>query len=200
MESLWAGLTTLRKLCLARLHPDSDSPLADSFWAPLTLDKAKREDRQATEEIEIYSLLVVVAEAEHSGYAPGDNNWFRDWLLRLRWGNDIESATLQRMQAYEKHNDGERRRMFASFLEQALPEATKTPLIIYRIYPCAVRIATAIAFDDNLRAQEIRSEQMSYLPVIGDCHQCHGRLLENGEVCPECGNPLWKIDWLCATE
>ena len=32
VESLWAGLTTLRKLCLARLHPDSDSPLADSFW------------------------------------------------------------------------------------------------------------------------------------------------------------------------
>lgn len=125
VESLWAGLDTLRKLFLARLHQDSDSPLTDSFWAPLTLDKAKREYRQATEEIEIYSLIVVIAEAEHSGYANGNLAWFRDWLLRLLWGEDMDPATLQRMQAYEKHSDGERRRMFASFLEQALPRPLK---------------------------------------------------------------------------
>jgi hypothetical protein len=198
---LWFGLITLRKLFLARLQRGIESPSGtDSIWAPLTFVEAKREFRHATEEIDIYSLLVVVAEAEHSGYANGDMDWFRDWLLRLRWGVEIESATWERLQAYETRSDGERRRMFASFLEQALPEATTTPLVIYRLYPRAVRIATALAFGDVLRAREVRSEQMSYLPVIGDCHQCHGLPLENGEICPECGNPLWKISWLCVTE
>jgi len=199
--SLWTGLNTLRKLFLARLHQEIESHFGvDSVWAPLRLLEAKREFRRAAEEIEIYTLIVVVAETEHSGYTNGEIDWFRDWLLRLRWGDEIKRATLERMQSYEKHSDGERRRMFASFLEQAIAEATKAPLIIYRLYPRAVRIATALAFEDTMRAREVRSEQMSYLPVIGDCHQCHGRLLENGEICPDCGNPLWKTDWLCATE
>ena len=167
---------------------------------PLTATEAKREFRHAAEEIDIYSLLVVIAEAEHSGYANFDRAWFCDWLLRLRWGVEIDAATLEHIQSYEHHSDGERRRMFASFLEQALPAATEAPLIIYRLYPRGVRIATALAFGDALRAREVRSEQISYLPVIGDCHQCHGLTLENGEICPDCGNPLWKIDWLCATE
>jgi hypothetical protein len=54
-------LTTLRKLFLARLHADSES-----------LPEAKWEFRRAAEEIEIYSLLVVVAEVEHSRYTNGD--------------------------------------------------------------------------------------------------------------------------------
>jgi hypothetical protein len=197
VASLWAGLTTLRKLFLARLHQDIESHFS---WAPLTATEAQREFRHAAEEIDIYSLLVVIAEAEHSGYANDDLAWFRVWLLRLRWGVEIDAATLEHIQSYEHHSDSERRRMFASFLEQALPAATEAPLIIYRLYPRAVRIATALAFGDALRARELRSEQISYLPVIGDCHQCHGLTLENGEICPDCGNPLWKIDWLCATE
>ena len=185
----------------ARLHENFESHFgADSDWAPPTILEAKRDFRRAAEEINIYTWEVVVAEAEHSGYANGDIDWLLDWLQRPRWGADIESSTLRRLQFYENHNDGERRRIFASFLEQALPTATKAPLIIYRLYPRAVRIATALAFGDALRAREVRSEQMSYLPVIGDCRQCHGLPLENGEICPDCGNPLWKLKWLCATE
>jgi hypothetical protein len=90
--------------------------------------------------------------------------------------------------------------MFSSALERALPEARKAPLVIYRLYPRAVRIATAIAFGDALRAQEIRSEQISFLPIIADCHHCHGAPLENGESCVDCGNPLWKIKWLNTTD
>ena len=26
----------------------------------------------------------------------------------------------------------------------------------------------------------------------------HGRLLDNGEQCPQCASPLWKFDWLTA--
>ena len=142
----------------------------------------------------------VVAEAEHSGYAVGDLGWFRDWLLRMCWGDGIDTPTLEHFQSYENHSDGKRRQMFASTLEHVLPEATAAPLIIYRLYPRALRIATAVAFGDASRAREVRSEQISYLPVIGDCHQCDGRTLENGEICPDCGNPFWKIAWMNATE
>jgi dTDP-4-amino-4,6-dideoxygalactose transaminase len=107
---------------------------------------------------------------------------------------------LARRQAYDHLTDGERRRMFASHVEQALPEATSAPLVVYRLYPRAVRIATALAFGDRLRASDIRNEQIAYLPVIADCHECHGVTLDNGEVCKQCGNPLWKLNWMNATD
>jgi len=53
-----------------------------------------------------------------------------------------------------------------------------------------------LAFGDCPRAIEVRQHQATYLPAIHDCHQCHGKLLENGETCPECGNPLWLFEWL----
>jgi hypothetical protein len=200
-NNLWSGLTTLRELLLNRLHSDIEVEFGiDSSVAPATAGAMVREMGQAAEEIEAYSLVLVIDEVTRSGYARSEIDWFRNWLLRLRWGDEMNLATLARMQSYEKHNDGERRRMFASYLEQAIPEATKTPLIIYRLFPRAVRIVTALAFGDTLRAREIRGEQISYLPVIGDCHHCHGLPLENGETCVACGNPLWKIKWLSATE
>ena len=36
------------------------------------------------------------------------------------------------------------------------------------------------------------------LSIIRDCAECHGSVLENGEQCRNCGNPLWKYDWLTA--
>ncbi len=199
--NLLNGLTTLRKLLLTRLHCDVEAEFGvDSALAPATAAEAVREMRHAAEEIEAYSLVLVIAEVARSGYAKGDLEWFRDWLLRLRCGDDVDSSLVARLQQYDQLNDAQRRRMFSSFLEQALPEATKAPLIIYRLFPRAVRIVTALAFGDALRAREIRGEQISFLPVIGDCHHCHGLPLENGETCVECGNPLWKIRWLNATE
>ena len=45
-------------------------------------------------------------------------------------------------------------------------------------------------------ARSLRKQQTSLLPAILDCHRCRGRLLDCGESCPECGNPLWKYNWL----
>jgi len=127
-------------------------------------------------------------------------SWFCQWLTRLFWGENPDPGLLARLRAYDQLNDAERRRMFASHVEQALPEATSAPLVIYRLYPRAVRIATALAFGDRLRASDVRNEQIAYLPVIADCHECHGAPLENGEVCTQCGNPLWKLNWMNATD
>jgi len=198
--SLSKGLRALRELLLTRLHNDVEAAFGvDSLLAPATSGEAQREIHLATDEIEIYSLVVVLAEVSHGGYANGQLDWFRQWLLRLRFEQEFQSAARRRIEFYEPYGDNQRRHMFASIIEQALPEATKAPLIIYRLFPRSVRVATALAFADALRAKEIRSEQISYLPAIADCHECHGLPLENGDVCGHCGNPLWKINWLNAT-
>jgi hypothetical protein len=200
-DSLWRGLTTLKKLLLTRLHNDVEAQFGiDTIRAPSTSNEARREIGNAVGEIEIYSAVVVLAEAAHSGYAKADFSWFCQWLTRLFWGESPEAVVLERLHAYDQLTDGERRRMFASHVERALPEATSAPLVIYRLYPRTVRIATALAFGDRLRASDIRNEQIAYLPVISDCHECHGAPLDNGEVCSQCGNPLWKLNWMNATD
>jgi len=129
----------------------------------------------------VYSAVVVLAEAAHSGYAKAHFSWFCEWLTRLFWGDHPDVALLERLRDYDQLTDGERRRMFASHVEQALPKATSAPLVIYRLYPRAVRIATSLAFGDRLRASDIRNEQIAYLPVIADCHECHGAPLDKAK-------------------
>ena len=90
----------------------------------------------------------------------------------------------------------QRRLKFLSVLQHSMPETTKAPLVLFRLYPRSLRIATAVAFGDFVRAKKLRSEQMSFLPAITDCHECHGRVFENDEICRCCGNPLWNYAWL----
>jgi hypothetical protein len=201
VESLWAGLSTLRKLFLTRLHHDVESHFgADPIHPPLTHNEAYREIHHASDEIDIYSLTVVLGEVSQGGYVQSEPTWLRDWLIRLRWGDAAPTIVDGRMQVYDQYDKAGRRHLFASLLERALPEATRAPLVIYRLYPLSVRIVTALAFEDRLRAHEIRNEQTALLSAIADCHVCHGRPLDNGEVCRECGNPLWKINWLCVSD
>ena len=85
VASLSNGLRTLRELLLTRLHNDVEAAFGvDSLLAPVTSEEAQREIHLAAEEIEVYSLVVVLAEVAHSNYANGQTDWFRDWLLRLR--------------------------------------------------------------------------------------------------------------------
>ncbi len=149
--SLMNGLTTLRTLLMTRLHNDFGSEFGiDSVLAPATAAEGLRQMLHASEEIEAYSLVLVMDEVAHKNYAKGDAEWFRDWLLHLRFGGEIDSKIIDRMHVYAAQDDKQRRR-FASALEQALPEARKAPLVIYRMFPRAVRITTAVAFGDMQR-------------------------------------------------
>jgi hypothetical protein len=69
-------------------------------------------------------------------------------------------------------------------------------LVLLRLVPAAVQIAVALSFGKSPDAQHWRHEQVEILPSIRDCPRCRGRLLENGEQCTMCGNPLWTFDWL----
>ena len=62
-SSLWTGLTTLRKLFLTRLHRDVEAEFGvDSALVPATTGETIREMHHAAEEIEAYSLVLVIDE------------------------------------------------------------------------------------------------------------------------------------------
>ena len=100
------------------------------------------------------------------------------------------------MSYYVSKSADDQRLAFGNILATALPEASRAPLVLLRLVPAAVQIATALAFGKSADAQQWRHEQTEILPSIPDCYRCHGKLLENGEQCTMCGNPLWTYEWL----
>ena len=104
------------------------------------------------------------------------------------------------MSEYLKSSPADRRLIFTNVLVKTLREAGRAPLVLFRLYPLSVSIAISVAFGDQLEASEIRNRQISTLPAIADCHECHGRPLDNGEICSLCGNPVWSYKWLTAAD
>jgi hypothetical protein len=109
---------------------------------------------------------------------------------------DVDSRAARRIQYYASKSADDQRLAFSNILTAAQPEASRAPLVLLRLVPAAVEIATALAFGKSVDADHWRHEQGEILPSIRDCHRCHGKLLENGEQCPVCGNPLWTYEWL----
>ena len=132
-------------------------------------------------------------------YTKCDTKWFVSWLAQLRMEEAMnDTKWRRRIRHYLTMSDDELRLSFSRNLESVFPEARLAPLILYRLYPLSVRIVTAIAFGSHLEAAELRNRQIFWLPAIGDCHECHGRPLDNGDECSVCGNPIWTYRWLCA--
>lgn len=198
-SSLADGLNVLRDLLFTRVHDDVETAFGmDSMLMPVSESKSKS---RAKMEIEIYQVAEAALDAKSNGYASADEDWFLNWLASLRLGDAANvSAVGQRLEVYWSKDPDDRRLAFSGVLERAFPEAQRAPLILYRLVPMAVSIATAIAFADHTRAAELRKRQTVLLPAITDCQRCHGGLLENGDQCQVCGNPLWKFDWLTAVE
>ena len=196
VDSLMGGLTHLRNLLMVRAHDDVQRQYgADSMLAS-SLSRMEIQARYAKVEIEAYACIVVDDEATHSGYVDTADDWFLNWLFRLRLGAAYQSVFDKRVDYYRSRNIEERRLKFVSVLQRAMPDSAKAPLVLFRLFPRAVRILPAVAFGDPLRAQQLRNEQAAFLPAIGDCHECHGRVLENDESCDYCGNPIWNFNWL----
>jgi hypothetical protein len=102
----------------------------------------------------------------------------------------------KRVNYYASQNIEERRLKFVSVLQRTIPQSARAPLVLFRLFPRSVRILAAVAFADPLSAQKLRNEQIGFLPAISDCHECHGQVLDNDEICRCCGNPLWNYTWL----
>ena len=196
-SSLADGLTYLRDAIYRRVSHDVQCSFgSDSMLAPLSEEKS---EKVAKVEIELYQIAVSAVTVEQFRYLADGWEWYVQWLARFRLGRaHAEPKLQQRLTQYLSKSVDGRRLMFTNILSSALPESRNAPLVLFRLAPLAVQIATCLAFNDQPRAMEFRRLQASYLPSIGDCRECGGRLMENGESCVQCGNPLWKFDWLVA--
>jgi len=191
------GLNLLRDLFFTRVHSDVETAFGmDSMLAPISPVKTEANSKM---EIDIYQVAESVELAQARHYIGTSDEWYAHWLGKLRLGEGLtEPGVAQRLAYYANKDADGRRRAFSQVLERALPEASRAPLIIYRLLPLAVTITSAIAFGDHVSAQAVRKRQMLLLSSIGDCHECRGALLDIGEQCPQCGNPFWKYAWLTA--
>jgi len=197
VAALQAGLDKLLYLVVDRVATEPETKFGvDSMIMPTAIAKGHL---AAHLEIELYQAVESADTAAQKGYVSGGVDWYLPWLLRARLHERFaEPAVAARLGVYRAKSVDARRLAFETALERALPQASHAPLVLYRLLAPAVEIATAIAFGDAAVAQRARKRQLEVLPDLADCHDCHGRLLENGEECRQCGNPLWKSDWLTA--
>jgi hypothetical protein len=201
VDSLADGLKLLAEEFFVRIDRDVEDRFAmDSMLISPTGAAEVRAALRVKSLIDVFSIVVGSEEAVDRRYVDDQQRWLEPWLLSLRLEDARLPAVGEQVQAYRSMPVDERRRAFASGVERQLPRATRAPLVLYRLYPLAVRMVVAIAFGDHLRAGELRNEQTLLLPEIADCHDCHGRPLDNGERCATCGNPLWSFDWLNAAD
>lgn len=196
-QSLIGGMNLLRDRVFRRIHSDVEQNVGqDSMLQPVSVEKS---EWVAKNEIEACQVSVAALAAASRHYLHCDDKWFVSWLAQLRMGDVIsDTKWRRRIRHYLAMSDDELRLEFSRKLENVFPEARHAPLILYRLFPLSVRIVTAVAFGNNMDAAEIRNRQMFWLPAIGDCPECHGRPLDNGEECCVCGNPVWTYQFLCA--
>lgn len=198
VESLSVGLNTVRDLLFQRIHNDVERYFGmDSMSIPLALDQS---EYNAKAEIDIWQIIEVADYAYSAGFIS-DPLWMRAWMGELRLGGSFSNSPVgQRVAQYAEMNEDDRRRHFASSLEKVYPEARRSPLVLYQLMPHAVRIVVAVAFGATEEANKQRDRQAFLLPGILDCRSCKGAVLDNGDTCVDCDNPVWKYKWLLAAE
>jgi len=196
--SLTAGLSVLRDSLFSRMHEDVERVIGrDSMIIPVSEVKAQRAART---EIELYQITESGSAAREFSYV-GSLEWYVEWLCQLRLAEPlIDQTCCKRIREYLAETADNRRLRFESAVAKVLPEANRAPLVMFQLFPLCVQIATALAFADHNRASGLRRVQTGLLPAITDCRACHGKVLENGEQCPGCGNPLWKFAWLTTAD
>ena len=197
--SLADGLTLLCESVFRRIHQDVEKAVGvDSMLMPVSEAKAQQ---RTVEEIELFQAAESAAAVGEFGYLSSEDPWYLRWLARLTLGDRAaEPDADERLLRYRSQTSEERRLAFTDALSHTLAESRQAPLVLFRLHPLAVQIATALAFDDHPRATDLRREQLAVHPAIADCGRCRARLLDNGEQCPACGNPLWKYQWLAVAD
>ncbi|HVU88910.1 MAG TPA: hypothetical protein VHD36_16420 [Pirellulales bacterium] len=197
VASLAAGFEMLTSLMLDRVAVEPGTRFGvDSMIMPTSFVQGHA---IASLESELYQVAVSAEVARARGYLRTDDDWYVRWLINTRLPDRLsEPAVVGRFALYKAQSPDKRRLSFETALERALPQTAHAPLVLFRLYPLAVEIVTATAFAAPADAIDARKRQRQILPSLADCTACRGALLENGEECPQCGNPIWKFDWLTA--
>jgi hypothetical protein len=198
IASLCDGLDLLRDSLYLRLHQELENVLGtDSLLTPVSEVEA---ERRAQTEIELYQVVESAAVVSTRGYLRDSGNWYTDWLTGVRLAQSpLDEQRRKRLAEYGAMEPDARRLAMTNVLVAALPETRRAPLVLFRLFPLAAQIVTALAFGDRAGASRIRTSQREWLPAVDDCSRCRGQVLDNGQQCELCGNPLWKTTWLMAT-
>jgi len=193
------GLGVLQESLYHRIYQDLQRAFArDSSLMPASEVKAQQ---SATEEIAAYQLAESAWAAVEFGCVGQPRDWFLRWLASLLWGPlGWEGKIVHRGRGYLPKTPDDRRLAFMGRLLQIVPVSRQAPLVLFRLLPLSIWIATACAFDDRATSLRLRHQQVSILPAIADCRHCHGQILKCHDPCPACGNPLWKHEWLSAVD
>jgi hypothetical protein len=199
ISGLSAGLGLLSDLLYRRLHEDVQRVVgADSMLVPISELKSRGLTKT---EVGLYEVAESSVAVHQFGYLPAGDDWYANWLAQLRLGEaSLSQAHRKTIDMYLSKTPHARGLALTDVLAAVLPESRRAPLVLFILFPLAVQITTAVAFGDHLGAERLRAHQAELLPIIPSCHQCHGRVLENGESCHVCVNPLWKTEWLTSVE
>lgn len=200
VASLSDGLNLLCSTLYSRLHEDVEQMIGkDSLIIPVSETKARRLTQT---QIDLYQVAESALLVRKLGCVSTANDWYTQWLARLRLGDllTVDAKDAAQLSAYQSQHSHQRRLAFSDVLARVFPEARHAPLVLFRLFPHAVGIATANAFGAQDAADEMRDQQATELPAIRACQECHGDILKNGQQCSRCGNPLWKSDWLVAVD
>lgn len=197
VHSISSGLCNLKNLGVCRLFHDTQELFeADSMMIPTS--PIEIEDRIALE-LELYFIAETVCYMrDETGYDCDD--WFLPWLGKLRIGSAFNSEAQSLTERYLQKPAESRRLKFVGRLDRFHPAASRIPLVLFRLLPLAVHGVVTIALGDMWSASEIRNEQVKLLPDIVECTECHGRPLDNGDLCECCHNPIWKYNYLTSTD
>ena len=198
VASLNSGLSVLRDLFYGRTHFDVEQIVGtDSMLIPLSESKTQMATKA---QIELFQVVESTAAVQERRYVSSDE-WYLDWLLRSRLGDAAgKEKVVRQIATYRGMKPDGRRLAFTDVLMRVLPESRKAPLVLFQLVPLAIQIATAQAFGDTQAAAALRARQKSILPAIADCTACHGQVLQNGEICDVCSNPMWAYQWLTAAD
>jgi hypothetical protein len=195
--SLNVGFNLLQDSLFSRLNDDVERVIGrDSMLVPVSALKTRQETEAETE---LYQIAESAAFAGTLGCKTSDDRWYMLWLAKLRLGeSQVDAKVIDQLSNYLSKTSQQRRLAFTDVLSRVLPGSRRAPLILFELFPLAIQIVTAAALGDHAGAVELRRRQLVQQPALADCRTCRGQVLENGQQCKECGNPLWKHEWLVA--
>lgn len=191
------GLDLLSDLLFTRVHADVERHLGmDSMLTPLSELKS---EMVARNEIDCFCVAEAALAARDHAFVRDEGQWFLNWLAALKMGTAASTPGVAAgLNSYWNDPADQRRLRFSNRLERVVPEASRAPLVLYRLTPLSAAIVACVAFGQGEIAKQIRGQQIRLLPGITDCPECHGKLLGNEQPCRQCGNPMWKHAWLTA--
>ncbi len=193
VETLTAGLELVGRLFLDRIRGGLN-----------VSDVAVRNDLPNQPELAECYRATLLVEAVESGiqtrryhYLAAEGEWYEKWLALALLGGELPLKQIVTGIAHYGRLSPERRQAdLRVSLERRIHAALDAPPVVYRLLTLAVTVITATAFGDQETADSARHLQHTLVPLAGGCGQCHGQILSAGKLCPGCGNPLWRRDWL----